>query len=597
METSDQEGDFSEPPQEDTDIPEGWAFASLPGLIGPRGVFTDGDWVESKDQNPNGDVRLIQLADIGDGYYKNKSSRFLTYEKALELGCTFLQPGDVLVARLPEPLGRACIFPGDSKRAVTAVDICIVRPDLYGPEPRWIMHALNSPTSRRVIESLHRGTTRKRISRKNLASIKLPVAPPLEQKRIVAKIEELLARVNEARERLARVPTILKRLRQAILAAACSGRLTQDWRERDAGIQPASVKLEKVLLARRANMKMRHREALMPDGDLPELDKNWVWATVDQLTAPEPNAITDGPFGSNLKTSHYTNKGPRVIRLQNIGQGVFIDEKAHISEEHFKKLSKHRIFGGDVAIATLGDPIPRAGIIPADVGPAIVKADVIRFKPNPELCEPGYICYALNDEATQMRLAERVHGVSRPRLNLAEVKSIAIPLPPLEEQAEIVQRVEKLFALSNAAEKRQTNAIKRVESISETVLDKAFSGELVPSEGEIARREGRSFESAGDLLERIRKERPSPTEIARKEGVMAMTRRTKASKPSERRQLIAVLADARKRMTPDDLFAQAGFDENSVEDFYEELRAAIAAGKIAEKRPSDTEVYLEATAS
>jgi len=76
-----------------------------------------------------------------------------------------------------------------------------------------------------------------------------------------------------------------------------------------------------------------------------------------------------------------------------------------------------------------------------------------------------------------------------------------------------------------------------------------------------------------------------------------MTTRTKASKISARRQLTAVLADAKKRMTPDDLFVQAGFDENSVEDFYEELRAAIAAGKIVEKRPNDTEVYLEATAS
>src|SRR5262245_51356271 len=318
-------------------LPDGWALAQLPQLIGPGGVFTDGDWVESKDQDPNGDVRLIQLADIGDGYYKNKSRRFLTHQKALELCCTFLEPGDVLVARLPDPLGRACIFPGDAKPAVTAVDICIIRPGLSGPESRWIMHALNSPSVRQVIEGLHRGTTRKRVSRRNLASVKLPLAPLSEQRRIVATIEELLARVNATRERLAKVPNILKRFRQAVLAAACSGRLTEDWRKRDTSIQPASAKVEKILLARRANMKARQREALKPDCELPYLDKNWVWATIDQLTALEPNAITDGPFGSNLKTSHYTEKGPRVIRLQNVGQGAFLDEKAHISEEHFKK--------------------------------------------------------------------------------------------------------------------------------------------------------------------------------------------------------------------------------------------------------------------
>src|SRR6266581_2115330 len=75
------------------------------------GLFVDGDWVESKDQDPDGEVRLIQLADIGDGIFRNRSSRFLTLEKAKELRRTFLEPEDVLIARMPERLGRACTFP------------------------------------------------------------------------------------------------------------------------------------------------------------------------------------------------------------------------------------------------------------------------------------------------------------------------------------------------------------------------------------------------------------------------------------------------------------------------------------------------------
>jgi len=103
------------------DLPQNWTLATISDLISRDGVFVDGDWVESKDQDPLGDVRLIQLADIGDGRYRNKSDRFLTYQKAIELGCTFLKKGDVLVARMPDPLGRSCIFPGDSKKAVTAL--------------------------------------------------------------------------------------------------------------------------------------------------------------------------------------------------------------------------------------------------------------------------------------------------------------------------------------------------------------------------------------------------------------------------------------------------------------------------------------------
>ena len=79
------------------ELPEGWAWASIDDLVGSRGLFRDGDWVESKDQDPNGDIRLIQLADIGDGEFRNKSARFLTAAKAAELGCSFLREGDLLI--------------------------------------------------------------------------------------------------------------------------------------------------------------------------------------------------------------------------------------------------------------------------------------------------------------------------------------------------------------------------------------------------------------------------------------------------------------------------------------------------------------------
>lgn len=86
-----------------TIVPEMLKEQTLAELL-EDGLFVDGDWVETKDQDPNGQVRLIQLADIGDGVFRNRSSRFLTIDKANKLGCTFLQAGDVLVARMPEPV-------------------------------------------------------------------------------------------------------------------------------------------------------------------------------------------------------------------------------------------------------------------------------------------------------------------------------------------------------------------------------------------------------------------------------------------------------------------------------------------------------------
>ena len=111
-------------------------LVSLGEALRSAEVFTDGDWVESKDQDGDGEVRLVQLADVGDGVFVEKSSRHLTSAKATELRCTLLAAGDILIARMPDPLGRACIFPGSPGPSVTVVDVCIVRPQLNEHDPR-----------------------------------------------------------------------------------------------------------------------------------------------------------------------------------------------------------------------------------------------------------------------------------------------------------------------------------------------------------------------------------------------------------------------------------------------------------------------------
>ena len=168
-------------------------------------VFIDGDWVESKDQDPDGDVRLIQLADVGDGLYLDKSSGYLTKAKAHELNCTFLKEGDLLVARMPDPLGRACIFPGDAKPAVTAVDVCIIRPKRATHDAKWLMHTINAASCRQQIAAFATGTTRSRISRSNLGKVKIPNLPPAEQRRIA----EILDRAEALRaKRRAALPQL-----------------------------------------------------------------------------------------------------------------------------------------------------------------------------------------------------------------------------------------------------------------------------------------------------------------------------------------------------------------------------------------------------
>jgi type I restriction enzyme S subunit len=171
-------------------------------------VFVDGDWVESKDQDAEGDVRLIQLADVGDGYYVNKSNRFLTSTAAKRLKCTFLERGDVLIARMPDPLGRACIFPGDMKRAVTVVDVCIIRVDPVKMFAPWLVHCINSSINRNQIAGYITGTTRQRISRGNLGKIEITLPSLPEQRRIAAILDQADALRAKRREALAQLDSL-----------------------------------------------------------------------------------------------------------------------------------------------------------------------------------------------------------------------------------------------------------------------------------------------------------------------------------------------------------------------------------------------------
>lgn len=205
--------------------PMGWDAKPLGELLEDAEVFTDGDWVESKDQDPDGEIRLIQLADVGDGRYINKSARFLTKETALRLRCTFIKQGDILLARMPDPLGRACIFPGDARECVTVVDVCVIRSRSGEPDPVWLMHCINSVSFRRLIAQQQTGTTRARISRGNLSRL-LIISPPLALQREFSRLAQKVGQALEISSQSENLELIFS----SLLKQAFSGELTASWR-------------------------------------------------------------------------------------------------------------------------------------------------------------------------------------------------------------------------------------------------------------------------------------------------------------------------------------------------------------------------------
>lgn len=173
-----------------SDGADGWEDVAVRDLASDEpNAFVDGDWIESKDQSPDGTIRLLQVGNVLRGSLKTAGTcRWVTPETVRRLGCTLLRPGDILIARMPDPIGRACIVPALPYPAITAVDCAILRPNLDLCDPLFVVHALNSDHVLSRVAALVGGTTRQRISRNNLGSITLALPPLAEQRKIAAAL-------------------------------------------------------------------------------------------------------------------------------------------------------------------------------------------------------------------------------------------------------------------------------------------------------------------------------------------------------------------------------------------------------------------------
>jgi type I restriction enzyme S subunit len=477
--------------------PPAWARAKIGDVVGCGGLFIDGDWVETKDQDPEGDVRLVQLADVGDGCYRNKSSRYLTSSKAKELGCTFLQRGDVLIARMPDPLGRACVFPGYSKSAVTVVDVCIVRTGSLGADQRWLMYQVNTPQFRADVSKLQSGSTRKRISRGNLATIEFPLPPLPEQKRIVAKIEELFSDLDAGVEALKKAKAEIKRYRQAILNCVFLGKLTEGWRKANKDkTEPVEKLIERIRESLRRTTKGRYSES-EPEtlSELPELPERWAYGVLGDFI------YIAGRIGwRGLKAEEYTEDGPLFLSVYNLNKGKIVDFEGayHISEERYDESPEIQLRNDDILLTKDGAGIGKIGIVKGLKTEATVNSSLLVIRAG-EAFVPEFLLYFLMGPRMQGIVRERITGSATPHLFQRDIKKFVLLLPPRPEQEVIVQEVERRFSVADEAEKVVDRSLKQAETLRQSILKRAFQGRLVPQDPK--------DEPASKLLERIREER------------------------------------------------------------------------------------------
>lgn len=174
-------------------------------------VFSDGDWIESKDQSNKG-IRLVQTGNIGEGLYLEKEERakYVSEETFESLKCTEIYPGDILISRLPEPVGRACIIPPKKERMITAVDCTICRVDESIVSKEYLCYFMRSNAYYTKLLGSVTGTTRKRISRKNLGNIELEIPPKEEQTDVVSQLEGLINVINSRNKELQLFDNLIK---------------------------------------------------------------------------------------------------------------------------------------------------------------------------------------------------------------------------------------------------------------------------------------------------------------------------------------------------------------------------------------------------
>ena len=206
-------------------------------------------------------------------------------------------------------------------------------------------------------------------------------------------------------------------------------------------------------------------------GDPATNPKGWPRKTVGELASK----FSDGPFGSNLKSSHYTENGIRVVRLQNIGVGKFVDnDKAYVSERHFADLKKHECRPGDVLIGTLGDPNLRACIQPDWLPIALNKADCVQLRPDERIANATYVCALLNQPATERMAHDLMLGQTRVRISMGRLRGLKVPVPPMDVQREFGRRIAAVEQLKRA----HRASLADLDALFASLQHRAFQAEL-----------------------------------------------------------------------------------------------------------------------
>lgn len=354
------------------------------------------------------------------------------------------------------------------------------------------------------------GSTQEALTDDGAKKILIPLPPLAEQHRIVAKLDAVMQKIESNKQRLDKIPKLLKRFRQSVLAAAVNGKLTEDWREVNKNSVDDLIKKVNVIreekykveleTAKKLNLRKPKRPSNLVietiDNDDFSIPDEWRLINLESSASIEHYAMSSGPFGSALGTKDYKENGVKVIRGQNIQNGTFIENNfVFISEEKANELKRSTVKEGDLIVVAVGSS-GQVALVPKSMEGSIMSQNCNKMTFDELLIDNNYVLRYLQNSIAVSQLKDKTTDTARPFLSLTNLKSVIIPLPSNAEQKEIVRRVEQLFAFADKIEARYTKAKIMLDKLPQSILAKAFRGDLVAQDP--------SDEPASVLLERIK---------------------------------------------------------------------------------------------
>lgn len=460
-------------------LPPSWAEIQLgeavdygkTSKVKPAEIPNDGWLLELEDIEKDTSKLLVRIA-FGERRSKSTKNRFST--------------GDVLYGKLRPYLNKVLLADRDGFCTTEIVPLKANSAVDGGYLFHWIRH----PRFLDYVTNVSHGLNMPRLGSDAGRQAPFIIAPMAEQKRIADKLDILRAKVDSCRERLDRIPQILKKFREAVLEAAVSGRLTEEWRSSQSSIGTGQAVVLAIADARR-RLGLKSGERRLDDEgiEIPEnpLPESWVWCRVGQIAD-----VRLGGTPSRAEESYWNGPTPWVSSGE-VSNGRIERTRETISNDGVTNSNAKVYPAGSVLIAMIGEGKTRGQSAILDIAASTNQNVAGLVFDGGEISSEYVWIWALGQYERTRSIGR---GGNQPALNGAKVRALPIPVPPRFEQDEVVSRVQALLTLADSLQRGYAEALRRIEKVTLSVLTKAFRGELVPQDP--------NDEPAGEMLERMR---------------------------------------------------------------------------------------------